>query len=315
MNMKKNSARNALFQIVIFLLLIMSVVVFFKDELLYFYTASEVSTTGLILNGLILCLFMMGILQIVALLLRYSKEHQTLYRLVRLLKKEANEAIERLPSDALSVQRYRYVQWINQQGAPIDQAALASTLNANESSRLTLVRFVHSILILAGVFGTVVSLSLALVGASALLNSPEGAKEMGVIIGGMSSALSTTMTAIVCFIVYVYFYMRLNDVRIQLLSGIENATTLYMLPKINHSEAALIQQITTLSIALNQSAERMAQVEGDFISAGQQLQRSVNQLHQGLSQSGLDEISRLLREGFRLPAVTRANDITEKPRT
>ena len=39
---------------------------------------------------------------------------------------------------------------------------------------------------------------VALIGASNLVDSPEGAEKMGMIIGGMSSALSTTMTPIIC---------------------------------------------------------------------------------------------------------------------
>ena len=128
---------------------------------------------------------------------------------------------------------------------------------------------------------------------------------MSVIIGGMSSALSTTMSAIVCFIVFAYFYMRLNDSRVQLLSGIEDATTLYMLPKISHSEESLIRHVANLTIALNKSADRIAQVEGDFIKAGAQLQQAVNDLHKGVTNTGMNEVITLIREGFRLPPVER----------
>ena len=303
MNINKNSARSTLFQIVIFLIFTAVLLFVFKGKVAALYSSGEINITGLVLNGLIVLLFLLGMFRMVVTLLRYVNEHQTLHRLVAYLQAGAADPVARLSSDALSVQRYQAVHWINQQGSPVNQAALAATLNANENSRLTLIRFVHSILILAGVFGTVVSLSLALVGASSLLSSPEGAKEMGVIIGGMSSALSTTMSAIVCFIIFAYFYMRLNDSRVQLLSGIEDATTLYMLPKISHSEESLIRHVASLTIALNKSADRIEQVEGNFIAAGEQLQKAVNDLHNGVNNTGMTELIGLIREGFRLPVV------------
>jgi biopolymer transport protein ExbB/TolQ len=303
MNIAKNSARNTLFQIVLFFIVIAGGLFFFQKQWLELYSSGGISSAGIILNGLVVMLFLLGMLRMVLTLLRYMKEHRTLRHLVGYLQEEAADPIARLSPKALSVRRYKYVHWISRQGSPVNQAALAATLNAGESSRLTLIRFVHSILILAGVFGTVVSLSLALVGASSLLGSPESTKEMGVVISGMSSALSTTMTAIVCFIIYAYFYLRLNNSRVQLLSGIEDTTTLYMLPKLNHSEESLVRRVERLALALNKSAERIAAVESKFIIAADQLQQAANALHKGVTKSGINEMVDVLREGFRLPVV------------
>ena len=302
MNTNKNSARNTLLQIVFFLIAIASLLFFFKDTIAALYTSGDINLSAILLNGFIVILFLLGMLRMVITLLRYVNEHQTLYRLVSYLQQDVQDPIARLSPDALSVRRYQYIHWINQQGSAVNQAALASTLNAHESSRLTLIRFVHSTLILAGVFGTVVSLSLALIGASALLGSPESTQEMGMVIAGMSSALSTTMTAIVCFIIYAYFYLRLNDARVQLLSGIEDATTLYMLPKINHSEESLIHHVNDLTIALNKSAQHILEVENKFIAVADQLQQAVNDLQKGVNQTGMNKVIELIREGFRLPS-------------
>jgi biopolymer transport protein ExbB/TolQ len=307
MNMDKNSARNSLFQIVFFLVTIAVLLFVFKHQLITLYTSGEINITGIILNGLILILFLLGLLRMMITLLRYMREYRTLYRLVGYLQENASDPIARLSQNALSVKRYKYVHWISQQGAAVDQAALATTLSANEGSRLTFIRFIHSILILVGVFGTVVSLSLALVGASSLLGSPESSHQMGAVIGGMSSALSTTMTAIICFIIYAYFYLRLNDARIQLLSGIEDATTLYMLPKIGHSEESLLYHLTDLTMALNKSADRIARVEKKFILAANQLQQASIELNKGVDKTGMNEVLAVLREGFRL--ATTDNDL------
>ncbi len=298
--MNKNSARNTLFQIVFLLIAIAALLFVFKSQFATLYTSGDISFIGFILNGIVIVLFLLGMLRMVIVLLRYVNEYQTLRRLIGYLQENAADPVVRLSSNALSVKRYEYIHWINQQGSTVNQAALAATLNANESSRLTLIRFIHSILILTGVFGTVVSLSFALVGASSLLGSPEGSKEMGVVIGGMSSALSTTMTAIVCFIIYAYFYLRLNDSRVQLLSGIEDATTLYMLPKISHSEESLIRHVANLTLSLNKTAERITEAEGKFIAAADQLQMATKALHKDVDKAGLNEVLSVLREGFRL---------------
>ena len=189
---------------------------------------------------------------------------------------------------------------IDEQDAPINQEALAASTNAHESSRLTLVRFVHSTLILAGVFGTVVSLSMALIGAAGLLNSPEGVKEMGTIIGGMSSALSSTITAIVCFFVFAYFYLRMNDSRIQLLTHLEDMTSLYLMPKVTHSENGMVRQVTQLSVALNSASEKILMLEDNFMQVGDKLQKAVDDLQGSVNSNHIGEIKDLIRKGFHL---------------
>ncbi len=218
----------------------------------------------------------------------------------------------RLPKDSIAVNRYNAVKWVSQLGAPVNQEALAASTNAHENSRLTVVRFVHSTLILAGVFGTVVSLSMALIGAAGLLNSPEGVKEMGTIITGMSSALSSTITAIVCFFVFAYFYLRLNDARVQVLTHIEDMTSMYLIPKITHSEEGMIRQVTDLTIALNNVANKLLMVEEQFIHAGDKLQLAVNDLHGQVNSASIADIKDLIRKGFHL-SEPEYDTVVEKP--
>ncbi len=300
MNIKKNSAKNTLIQIVGFLITIAVLILINKDAIANLYTSGEISKIGMIINGVIIGLFLLGMLRIVTVLFRYISEHQTLLKLVEYLKENASNPASRLPEDSLAAQRYKAVRWVAKQGAPVNQAAMAASTNATENSRLTVIRFVHSTLILAGVFGTVVSLSMALIGAAGLLNSPEGVKEMGMIISSMSSALSSTVTAIVCFFIFAYFYLRLNDARIQLLSSLEDVTSLYLLPKITHTEDAMIGQVTELTKALNIAADKLLVVEQTFIIAGEKLQHAVNDLQGQVSNSSLEEIKDLIRKGFHL---------------
>ena len=314
MNIRKNSAKNTLIQIVVFLIAVAVLILINKDGIANLYTSGEISKIGMIINAIIIGLFLIGMLRIVTVLFRYISEHQTLLKFVEYLNQNASNPASRLPEDSLSVQRYKAVRWVSKQGAPINQAAMAASTNASENSRLTVIRFVHSTLILAGVFGTVVSLSMELVGAAGLLNSPEGVKEMGTIISSMSSALSSTVTAIVCFFIFAYFYLRLNDARIQILSNLEDVTSLYLLPKITHTEDAMIGQVTELTKALNAAADKLLVVEHTFIAAGDRLQNAVNDLQGQVSNSSLEEIKDLIRKGFHLSepeydVIEEANDI------
>jgi len=299
-NIRKNSAKNTLIQVVIFLIALAVLILINKDAIANLYTSGEISKIGMIINAIIIGLFLLGMLRIVTVLFRYIGEHEILLKLVALLKENASNPASRIGEHSLAAQRYKAVRWVSKQGAPVNQAAMAASTNASENSRLTVIRFVHSTLILAGVFGTVVSLSMALIGAAGLLNSPEGVKEMGTIISSMSSALSSTVTAIVCFFIFAYFYLRLNDARIQLLSNLEDVTSLYLLPKITHTEDAMIGQVTELTKALNVAADKLLVVEQTFITAGDRLQSAVNDLQGQVSNSSLEEIKDLIRKGFHL---------------
>lgn len=305
MNISRNTARSTLLQIVLFLILLAAALFWQRNNIADLYLSGEINPVGWLLNGVVIALFLLGMLRIISLLLSYSSEHSILERLVESLNDGAHTPTNGLSENALAVSRYKYVQEMARQANQVDQGALASNLSTSEQSRFTLVRYVNSILILLGVFGTVVSLSIALIGASSLLDSPEGANKMGMIIGGMSSALSTTMTAIVCFVIYAYFYLRLNNARAQLLNGIESMTATYLLPNVTHTESSLLNQVGELTIALRQSTEKLTEVQQQFIVAADHLNASVlrqAQSSNGLSEETLQEFKEILRDGFRLPA-------------
>lgn len=303
MNISKNTARSTLLQVVVFLILIAAMLFWQKNNIADLYLSGEINPVGWLLNGIIILLFLFGMFRMISLLLSYSREHSILERLVDSITDGATHPTGRLPENALAVTRYHYIQSMVRRAAPINHGALASSLSTSEQSRFTLVRYINSILILLGVFGTVVSLSIALIGASNLLDSPDGANRMGMIIGGMSSALSTTMTAIVCFVIYAYFYLRLNNARAQLLNGIESMTSMHLLPNVMHNEEALIRQVADLTLALNKSADRLNDMQQHFIAAANQLAGSVVQQNSsgGATEASIEELKELLREGFRLP--------------
>ena len=180
-------------QILILLFLIAGFILFNRDWVLSFFRTThtgEIGQLGLVLNGLILLLFLLGLVRIVLLLLAYAREQIALSQFVQRMRDKVANPTYKMAPESLIVDRFMAVKQITEQHMTVDQGALASTLAAAESTRFTLIRFVHNTLILAGVFGTIVSLSVALVGAAGLLDSPDSLEKMSSIIGGMSLALS-----------------------------------------------------------------------------------------------------------------------------
>lgn len=282
----------------------LSVIVFSQQKMIVdFYLNGQVSQLGLILNGLIFMLFSLGMLRIIFLLLHYSREQDVLSRLLKRLESGNPKPLQRLSNKSSAVQRYNKIALLVQKQTVVNHAALAANLNAREHARLTLLRFVQNSLILLGVFGTIVSLSIALVGASNVLGSGDNLQNIGVIVDGMSTALSTTVTAIVCFVIYVYFYLRLRAIQTEFIAAIEDMTTFYLLPGISHDENSLLQGLGNLVTELRQLIDVMRLSQQGFADSGQRLQLIVNDLQQHAGHVGQDmrDIKALLREGFRLP--------------
>ena len=312
MNIKKSSAKNTVFQIVVFLVVAAGLIFYKKNAIVELVTSGDISQVGIIINFIILLLFLGGMFKILLTLFRYIEEHHALVKVAQNIKSNIVDPSGSVSHKRLIAQRYSNIELITKQGSPVNQAALASNINASESTRLTFIRFVHSTLILAGVFGTVVSLSMALIGAAGLLNSPESIKEMGIIISSMSSALSSTVMAIVCFFIFAYFYLRLNASRIQLLNDIEEVTALYILPKVSHTEEGLIAKVSELTNTLNLATERLLSVQHTFNHAGISLQAAVDDLHGQVQNNSLNEIKGLLRKGFHLSEPIYEEPVTQE---
>lgn len=289
-------------QILVLLVLAIGFAVYQKEGVIQFFHITETGLMGLVLNGMIIGLFLFGLLRIILLFLSYAREQGVVNRFIGRVRDKVANPTYQLGQSALIVERYKAVQHINQQNAVVDQSALAATLAATQASRFTLVRFVHNTLILMGVFGTIVSLSVALVGAAELLDSPDSLEQMGTIIGGMSTALSTTITAILCYVFFTYFHLRLQDARTQLLANIEEVTALHILPGFHTTEESLLLDVTALTTELRHSAEAVRKIQDRFLQAGDRLQLAVDDLQNTIGSGGEDIriIRESLREGFRL---------------
>jgi hypothetical protein len=267
------------------------------------YFKNQATRVGYIVNGSILVLFAFGLFRVISLLMRYSLEESALARFLRNVEDEEARPTDKISKNSLIARRYKSVVEISKHNVAVNHSALASTLVASESTRLSLPKFISNILILTGVFGTIVSLSVALLGASNIIDSANGLGNMSLVIHGMSTALSTTTTAIVCYLFFGYFYLKVTDVQTQLLSGIEQATTLYIMPRFTYQTDSMLHEVGNLVRALREAAERMGQVEADFAEAGSQMNNMMGSYADSVGNldDNISEIKQLLRSGFRLP--------------
>jgi hypothetical protein len=301
---KPNYSRTILFQFLILSLLLAFMLLLNQDFLLNFYIKNQATNTGYIVNGSILCLFLLGIIRIVSLLLRYSREENALSRFIRNIETDEIIPTDRINKKSLIYNRYISVLEISKHNVAVNHSALASTMMATESTRLSLPRFISNILILTGVFGTIISLSIALLGASDIIDSADGISGMSIVIHGMSTALSTTSTAIICYLFFGYFYMKLTDVQTELLSGIEQATALYIMPRFTYQTDSMLHEVGNLVKALHEAANIMSKTQVDFAQAGRSLNALTGNNAESLLRlsSDIEEIKSLLRDGFRLPS-------------
>jgi len=299
---KPNYSRSVLFQFLMLSIVLAFLLLLNHEFLLNFYIKNQATNTGYIVNGSILGLFLLGISRIILLLLRYSREENALSRFIRNIENEELLPTDRINKKSLIYNRYTSVLEISKHNVAVNHSALASTLVATESTRLSLPRFISNILILTGVFGTIISLSIALLGASDIIDSADGISGMSIVIHGMSTALSTTSTAIICYLFFGYFYMKLTDVQTELLSGIEQATALYIMPRFTYQTDSMLHEVGNLVKALHEAARVMSSTQVDFAEAG----RSLNALTGNNAESllrlsaDIEEIKSLLRDGFRL---------------
>ena len=299
---RTNYSRSVLFQFMVLSVFVGFLLLINYDFLFNFYINNQETNTGYIVNGSILLLFIIGVSRLIVLLLRYNREESALSRFIQNMQNDNSLPTERISKKSLIYNRYTSVLEISKHNVAVNHSALASTLVATESTRLSLARFISNILILTGVFGTIISLSIALLGASDIIDSADGISGMSIVIHGMSTALSTTATAIICYLFFGYFYMKLTDVQTELLSGIEQATTLYIMPRFTYQTDSMLHEIGNLVKSLHQAANVMTQTQVDFSEAGRNLNAITSNYTDRLTRlsSDIEEIKSLLRHGFRL---------------
>jgi len=302
-NLRRNYSRNTLFRMVVLAALAAAVGVWKYDLINAVYFKDQLTTMGLVINGAILVLFLIGLLRATGNLFRYMREESALTRFVRNVDKRPDiDPLKGVSTSTMIARRYATLRRLHEARTPINQNALAATLVATESTRNGLPRFINNILILSGVFGTIVSLSMALIGASDVLENAVSAAGMGMVIHGMSTALSTTITAIVCYVFFGYIYQRLTDAQTNLISAVEQVTTTYLMPKFQIQTDSVLYEFTGLIRSLQGLVDQLQKSQLGFESTQDQLADTLEMYREKVE--GLDErlgtIVRQLRLGFRL---------------
>jgi biopolymer transport protein ExbB/TolQ len=232
------------------------------------------------------------------------QEEISLARFVRQFSSDPEKLMKGVSPKSVIARRHNTIRKLSEAHARINHSALAATLAADENTRISFTRYVSNILILTGVFGTIVSLSVALMGTSNLLDSTQDSGSMGLVIHGMSTALSTTITAILCYLFYGYFYLKLSDAQTHFLSGVEEVTSVYLLPEYSHDSESMLHEVAGLIHGLRESARGMRDIQQEYAAAGNRLHviaADLGEQMNGMTRS-VDGIKELLREGFRLPA-------------
>jgi hypothetical protein len=223
------------------------------------YFAKQATSLGIILNSFIVTLFLLGLFKIITALRHYSFEEEQVDIFIEGSETDDRYVLSVLSPDSIIYRRHRKTKNLFDKKVPINHGAIVSAMLAEESLYLSFPKFVNNILILSGVFGTIVSLILALTGAGAVLKSSSTGEGMWLIIHGMNTALNTTATAIVCFFFFTYFFHKLTDVQTYVFGKIEKAVMLYIVPEfafdsetVNYNTQKMIKNLEELAESINE---------------------------------------------------------------
>lgn len=298
----RNYTRSILVRMALAALVALVVVSWQREFLADVYLRNQVTYVGWAINGGIVVLFLSGLMRLVQLFFRYAREEAATERFVGNIHRSV-EPWEGVPTGSIIGQRYRILLELHARRAPINHGALAATLLAAESSRNSFPKFVNNILILSGVFGTIVSLSIALLGASDMISSASEIGSLGTVIHGMSTALSTTMTAILAYLFFGYFYLKLTDTQSYIISRIEHVTATVLLPRYQVEAETVLKDFSDLIRAATALTQRFEETQTRFSELSAKLEDVLEQYVHELrhTSESMDDIRKVLRVGFRLP--------------
>ena len=302
-NFRRHHSISTLFRMLIAAALLAALFIWKWEVVSNVYFKNQLNELGWIINGSIIALFSMGLLHIIFSLFGYAREESALVRFVKNIEKRPDrDPLKSVSANSLIGQRYNTLRHLHETRTPINQNALASTMVASESTKNSLPKFINNILILMGVFGTIVSLSIALVGASDVLENAVSATGMGMVNHGMSTALSTTITAIICYVFFGYFYLRITDAQTNLISGIEQITTTHLVPKFQVQTDSVLYEFTGLIRSLQGLVTEMESSQKAFHASEEQIANTLEHYRDKVDGMGdhMDTITHYLRLGFRL---------------
>ena len=299
---KSSYSFNILLRLIIVTALLVVAIYYNSDYIQNVYLKNQLTYTGYIINGSIVGIFLLGMIKLVASLLFYWREERAVGKFIVNIHHENFNPGETIDKKSLIYHRYSTMKDLHRQHAEINQSAMAATMIASESIRLSLPKFISNILILTGVFGTIMSLSIALLGASNLMED-NGIASMGQVIHGMSTALSTTTTAIICYFLFGYFYLKLMDIQTNLFSAIEQISTQYLMPNFTYQSENMIHKMAEIIKSLHRTTANMQLSQQQYIDVTTRVNDVISGSDERINNMSNDiaDIKELLRLGFRLP--------------
>ena len=299
---RSHYSRNILLRMFLLIAVVAALLVWQREFILDIYFRNQITTVGWVINGGIAVLFFAGLLRLIQLFLHYAREEGALNRFLHNIQRDI-EHLEGISPRTIISRRYKTLFELYERRTPINHGALASTLMAIESSHVSFPKFVNNTLILTGVFGTIVSLSIALLGASNMLSSTAEVSGLNTVIHGMSTALSTTMTAILAYLFFGYFFLKFTDTQTQFLGRIEHVTATNLMAKFNIEPETVLNDFSELIHATGSIIQKLDNAHGEFANTAKQLHNTLSLFRTELNQSNanMESIVELLREGFRLP--------------
>ena len=299
---KSSYSFNILIRLIIVTALLVVIIFFNFDYIQNIYLKNQLTSTGYIINGSIIGIFLIGMIKLVLALLFYWREERAVGEFIVNIHHNNLNTYETENNNSLIYHRYITMKNLYRQHAEINQNAMAATMIASESIRLSLPKFITNILILTGVFGTIMSLSIALLGASNLMED-NGIASMGQVIHGMSTALSTTTTAIICYFLFSYFYLKLMDIQTNLFSAIEQISTQYLMPHFSYKSETMVYKMADTIKRLNQTTSNMQLSQQQYIDITEKMTDIILDHDGRMGQIAEDvgTLKELLKQGFRLP--------------
>jgi len=295
-------SRKILIRMLIAVVLTAIVLLLNIDLLSTIYLSNQLTGIGMIINGGIFALFLAGMIKMAVGLAAYAREEQALRDFVERMDDGEDDPAMDIPPESIIAGRFRSMQQLFNHHTPVNHNAMAAALVARESTRSGTPRFINNILILGGVFGTIVSLSIALVGASDMLLNAISSSGMGMVIHGMSTALATTITAILCYMLHGYFFNAFGDAQTHLLGHIEEVTATRLMSRFQIEQKTIDYRITDLLKAMADMIRRIDDGQSGVLGITERLEGMLLHMENERvdMKSEMDDIRRLLREGFRL---------------
>ena len=298
-----NYTKSVLAQMLVVLAVLIGIIVWQKEVFYEIYINNQVNAVGWVINGGILFLFISGLAQLIVRFAEYRSQEIALNRFLTNIRQD-NDPLQKIDQKTMIADRYVTLGQLNRRRAKINHGALAATLHATESSRNSYLKFVQSVLILTGVFGTIVSLSISLLGASDILQfgvrDKAGTEGMGTMIYGMSTALSTTMTAIISYLIFGYFYIKLTDTQTYLISRVEEVTATTLLPHLQSIQDKVTMDYSDSIRGATELMQRFDQSQKVYANSALQLQSSIEQfastVKPELSDINIETSQRMLTE-------------------